>query len=508
MSLFSPTSPITPNRSTDNRLQAMSPISLSGVSHQFTNACDVFLGQLELYLDEKAPEGDESHTVIISLLRHILQLIGERFDNAGRQGPLSYSPLNLRGDRTPVYGSMELPLATSSPLRQGTTRNNVSHRSFNLSQYSQESDFMNDFSMQEEEGEQIPSPSFDDSIYWSDSNDDNSEGDRLDENIEPYDGEMTLNNSTGEQPVNEWEDSVLNRDLIPSNQIDDKSRHCREYNKECMICTSNLDGKLSMFLPCYHILHTTCLEGLANHTTRKQCPTCKQKVEDVRSLTCHTASPILGMDHKSRQEIMQDILNEPQSPGSYIGRKSYPTRASRLDVDNVKKKLFTEQEKDTPPSQPLENQAGCTGQRQVDITNTASTSGQQQSNSADQTRNQTLRNMKSFLGKVYNKANMDIFNRLLPENVLFDISIGGQNKVQKIDEGKLVYISLKLDHNLGTMVTNLMCVMKKLYMAHRDRAGLTQEMQDSFNGFLKHYQRNALLFSSSFSDESDSDEDL
>ena len=508
MSLFSPTSPITPNRSTDNRLQAMSPISLSGVSHQFRNACEVFLGQLETYLDEKAHEGDESHNVIISLLRHVLQLIGDRFDNAGRQGPLSYSPLNLREDRTPVYGSIESPLASSSPLQQDADTNNESRRSFNRSQHSQDSDFMNDFSVQGEEGEHRPNPPVDDSIYWSDFDDDNSERDSLDENNGHYDGELTLNNSTGEQLVNEWQDFELNRDLIPSIQKNDKSRHCREYSKECMICTSNLNGKLSMFLPCYHILHTSCMEGLTNHTTRKQCPTCKQKVEDVRSLNCHTASPIMDMDHKSRREIMRDILNEPQSPGSYVGRKSYPARASRPCIDNAKKNLFTEQEIDTPPSQPIENQADCTVQSQVDITNAASASGQQQSNSTDQTRSRTMRSTKSFLISVYNKANMDIFNRLLPENVIFDISIGGQNRVQKIDNATLVYISLTLDPNLGSMVSNLMSVMKKLYMARRDCAGLTQEMQDSFDGFLKRYQRNALLLMGSFSEESDSDEDL
>jgi hypothetical protein len=286
--------------------------------------------------------------------------------------------------------------------------------------------------------------------------------------------------SLGSNDENFWSDyEEMNADLCPTKKDEDVI--CRRYDIQCVVCQSPLCDKLSVIVPCCHTIHTECFDQLKMKTSKK-CPICRDPVTDVRSLSKHSASPLLKMDNNVAREIIRDLLSEPQSPARYMG--NIINVASPPHPDTVRRQLFTSPRPSTStPSTSRHTTSLLHGRRLIG------------SGSLVQKR----------LIRVYEKANMEIFENLLPSHVRFIVSPGGKSKVLGTAPPRMI-IKIKEDSNSGRMVTDLIRVMESEYVTTTGGNPLSGDRKMAMKRFCTQIQRECILGSDSLSD-SDSDEE-
>jgi len=453
------------------------------------------------YVNEKLPDPKNTYILVISFMRHLLQTIGDMVDDVNKRSRAGSIPVATHSDphpyneeslnylvrspsprspssiammnRTPTYG----PMSPLPHMQQGMTSpyENISTPPRNRGWLS-ESPFHGI-----SDADTIDS---EDSMTQTDS-DSESEEDSV---------------------ANEWDEEDWNQDLVSSSRDGDGSQQCRSFDNECMICKENLRGKLSMFLPCCHAIHTDCFNDLKQQSKKRDCPICRKRVEEVRSLSQHVASPLLRADHKTRLEIMKDVLGEPQSPATYIGRCRKRTQPI-ANLEGVKRKLFKSSDASSPIAGPSNALPPSTHVQNVNIAN---------ANLGEVAMGESQ--MIQSLLEIYHEAKTDIFQGYVPRKVELEFQQSGLDRiigvydddeetgVPKTGCKALVKIALKARRNLGQNATQLLHLMKKIYLQGRQSAGLTLAMNQRYKDYLIDLQRRILQSYNSDKEESSDEE--
>jgi len=435
--------------------------------------------------------------IIVGLLLDLFELIRQMFSNLDYSNRCVQSLNNLMGPSTMASGyATQYSVCDDDPIHQMSYDevdgdDDVEDNTQRALEQADASAQKDEDSSQEDEdvhnnlSDHIHSSN--DTLYISSSEDpigDDVQIQESEEELEEYEVR-----SLGSNDENHWSDyEEMNTDLCSTKKEDDVM--CRRYDIQCVVCQNHLCDKLSLIVPCCHTIHTECFDQLKMKTSKK-CPICRVPVSDVRSLSKHSASPLLKMDNNVAREIIRDILSEPQSPATYMGKTH--NVMSPPHPDTVRRQLFT--------SSPRASTSTVHGRHSTSTVHgrhsTSTLHGRHLVESGIVVQKRLIR--------VYEKANMDIFENVLPSHVRFVVSPGGKTKVISSAPSRLI-IKIKDDSNSGRMVTDLIRIMESEYIKDTGGNPLSSDRKMKLKKFCIQIQRECLLGSDSWTD-SESDEE-